>query len=129
MDYYALAVAANPALTRAWAQLAWIDHELGRPDAARARLDDALTHNPGDFSLLMAAGDLLGAMNDGAAAEAMYRRAADVAPQRVEGWVRLAQLAEARGDARAAAPLWQRALAIDRDHAFIPGPVRARAAR
>jgi arylsulfatase A-like enzyme/Flp pilus assembly protein TadD len=124
MSYYRRTIELNPRAAEAWAHLAVLEFERGRPAVAFDLLAEGLDVNPRSFPLLMTSGDLHGESDNPAKADSLFRSAAAIEPERPEPWVRLAELAESAGDAPAARAHWARAIDADPDHPLIPDRVR-----
>jgi Tfp pilus assembly protein PilF len=64
----------------------------------------------------MTYGDLRLESGDAAAAETLYKQAAEVEPKRADPWIGLAHAAEAKGRTQEADSHWRRAQSIDPHH-------------
>lgn len=125
LDYYRRCVELDPGMGQAWGHLASMEFDRGNRDEAMSLLEQGLAANPTAFPLLMTAGDLHFDLGELEEAEGFYKLAAERYETRAEPWVRLAELEERRGDDREAERLWDRAMAVNPNHPFIPDRVRA----
>lgn len=116
MSYYRRAIELDAKAADAFAHLAILTYQNGRPDEAFALLDEGLKQSPRSFALLMTYGDLRLESGDAAAAETLYKQAAEVEPKRADPWIGLAHAAEAKGRTQEADSHWRRAQSIDPHH-------------
>jgi tetratricopeptide (TPR) repeat protein len=123
MAYYRRTIELNPRAAEAWAHLATLEFDCGRRSVAFDLLEKGLSFSPRAFALLMTAGDLRADVAEPAVADSLYRAAARVEPSRVEPWAKRAELAEARGDEKAARKLWTEAAQRDGGHRLLPAHV------
>jgi tetratricopeptide (TPR) repeat protein len=108
-------MALDPALLEPVAGLAALDMREGRPDAARARVEQRLAKTPRDSAALVLAARVWTSLNDPGGAEQFLRRAIEVDDGSFEAYARLGQLLVGQGK------LDQALLEYDRLSAKLPG--------
>jgi len=86
-------------------RVAWMDLLLGRRHEFERRLDEIVTADPYDASLLLEKADHHAALRDVAAAFELYRRAIEARPDSALGYERLGAAAGALGELERAADL------------------------
>ena len=109
--YYSYALAADPLFADARLNRATTLHKLGMFDLARLDLDQVIATNPSDARAYEARGGVYRAEGNAAAAEADYRRALALSPNRPLALHGLARMATERND-DTALPLYRRAHAV-----------------
>lgn len=116
--YLRQALALDPTLVQAWADLGMAGAEQGEAALAREGFERAASLDPKNHGVRLALGALLENAGDIAAAEARFREATTLAPEVADGWRRLGALLDRhRPDVRAEAlAAYERALAIEPEH-------------
>ncbi len=124
MSYYRKAIEMSPRAGVAYAHLTVLELETGHRARAWDVLEEGLAHNPENYALLMTAGDLYSEKGENDRAADHYHRAAEQEPRSIDPWVRLAEMATARGRAEDARVAWQRVFELDPQEARIPADIR-----
>jgi tetratricopeptide (TPR) repeat protein len=124
MEYYRQAIEMRPEGGMAHAHLAMLELETGQTERAWRTLEEGLSRAPRNHALLMTAGDMhfdKGALEQ---AERYYLEARGHEPRSIDPWIRLAQLATARGREKEARAAWERAFELEPTNPAIPEQVR-----
>ena len=106
-------LAAAPGHAEALYHLASLARQMGRPDVAARRLEEALQHHPGFIEARLLLGNVLVEQRELAEAEQTYRAALDQAPDDAGLHLNLGNLLHEMGRDAEAEPLLRRAARLD----------------
>ncbi len=106
-------LAAAPGHAEALYHLASLARQMGRPDVAARRLEEALQHHPGFIEARLLLGNVLVEQRELAEAEQTYRAALDQAPDDAGLHLNLGNLLHEVGRDAEAEPLLRRAARLD----------------